>query len=155
MAFLRATHLVDEAVDRDLQAHSGLTHGDYEILARLAATPDQRLRMSDLAEQVLVSRSRLTYQVKRMEHAGLLRRESCPSDARGALAVLTLRGHEALREAAPGHVACVRRVLIDVLTPEQIDVVGEALETVIARLTREGEGRGRRCRAAAGLGALK
>ena len=141
LAFQGACRLVDEAIDRDLQANSGLGHSDYLILAMLAAVPERRLRMSALADLVYVSRSRLTYQVTRLEQAGLVRREECPSDKRGALAVLTPEGYDALRAAAPGHVACVRRVFFDLLTPEQVDVLGDALGAIMDRLLADPERR--------------
>ena len=134
LAFWGAMHLVDAAIDRDLQERSGLSHGAYQILAMLAAAPAQRLRMSTLAEVVFVSRSRLTYQVTQLEKAGLVQREEYAGDKRGAVAALTTRGLETLREAAPGHVACVRRVFFDVLTPQQVGVLGDALTAVRDRL---------------------
>jgi DNA-binding MarR family transcriptional regulator len=139
LAFWGAMHLVDAAIDRDLQERSGLSHGAYQILALLSAAPGHRLRMSALAEVVFVSRSRLTYQVTQLEMAGLVRREECPSDKRGAVAVLTERGMEVLRAAAPGHVACVRRVFFDALTPEQVAVLGDALSAVRDHLLGETE----------------
>jgi DNA-binding MarR family transcriptional regulator len=141
LAFWGACHLLDNAIDRDLQARSGLSHGDYLILAMLSAAPAHRLRMSTLAEVVFVSRSRLTYQVTQLEKAGLVRREDCPSDKRGAVAVLTPEGYGLLRAAAPGHVACVRRVFFDVLTPEQVAVLGDALTSIVERLLEDPERR--------------
>ncbi len=139
LAFWGATRLVDDALDRDLEEQSGLSHGDYQILAMLSAVPEHRLRMSTLAEVVLVSRSRLTYQVTQLEQAGLVRREECLTDRRGAVAVLTERGYEVLRTAAPGHVASVRRVFFDALTPEQVAVLGDALTTIVGRLLEGSE----------------
>ncbi len=139
LAFWGAMRLVDDAIDRDLRTRSGLGHSEYQILAMLSSAPDRRLRMSALADVVFVSRSRLTYQVTQMEKAGLVRREDCPSDKRGAFAVLTDKGMEALRSAAPGHVACVRRVFFDALTPEQVTVLGDALTAVVERQLEDPE----------------
>jgi DNA-binding MarR family transcriptional regulator len=139
LAFWGTTRLVADALECDLQTHSGLSLGDYQILAMLSAAPDHQLRMSALAEVVLVSRSRLTYQVTQLEKAGLVQREECPSDKRGAVAILTPQGEEVLRAAAPGHVECVRRVFFDVLTPEQVEVLGDALTAVMDRLLEEPE----------------
>ena len=139
LALWGATRLIDDAIDRDLRTRSGLGHSEYQILATLSSAPDRRLRMSALADVVFVSRSRLTYQITQMEKAGLVRREDCPSDKRGAFAVLTDKGLEALRSAAPGHVACVRRVFFDALVPEQVAVLGEALTAVMERQLEDPE----------------
>ena len=137
LAFWWAMQLVDATVDRDLQGRSGLSHGEYQILATLSIAPERRLRMGALAEVVVVSRSRLTYQVTHLEKAGLVRREDDLGDKRGTVCVLTERGMGELRAAAPGHVACVRRVFFDVLTPEQVAVLGDALGAVTDHLIAE------------------
>ena len=133
LAFWAASRLVDDEIDRDLRVRSGLSHGDYQILAILSGMPGRQLRMAVLADLVYVSRSRLTYQVTQLVKGGILRREDCSSDKRGAIAVLTDHGMDVLREAAPGHVACVRRAFFDALAPVQIAVVGDALGAVVAR----------------------
>lgn len=139
LAFWGAMHLVDAAIDRDLHEHIGLSHGEYQILAMLSAAPAQRLRMSTLAAIVFVSRSRLTYQVTQLEKAGLVRREEYPGDKRGAVCALTEQGMATLRAAAPGHVACVRHVFFDVLTPRQVAALGDALAAVRDHLLGEVE----------------
>jgi DNA-binding MarR family transcriptional regulator len=131
MRFWGAMHVVDDALDRDLRAESDLSHNDYQILAMLSNAPERRLRMSELANLVFGSRSRLTYQVTQLERAGLVQREDCPTDKRGAVARLTDRGFEVLQAAAPGHLASVRRIFFDRLTSEQVAVLGEALQIVI------------------------
>ena len=136
IAFLQATHLIDDAVDRDLQTQSGLTHGDFEMLVRLSAAPDLQMRMADLAQQVLISRSRLTYRVTRLEKMGLITRQSCPTDARGAFAVLSPQGLQALQRAAPKHVKCVRHVFFDALTPDQVQILGDMLELVTVQVRK-------------------
>jgi len=123
-AWLSATTLLPEQLGRDLQCESGLTLPDYEILVRLSESPDRRIRMSDLADQTLASRSRLSHQVDRMEKAGLVSRESCADDRRGSFAVLTNEGWERLVAAAPTHVESVRTHLVDVLTPEEFEALG-------------------------------
>ena len=119
-SFLAAGALVDRRIDQQLKEAVGLSHPQYEILVRLAAAPDGELRMTELADTVLTSKSGLTYQVTQLEKAGLVTRRSCPSDVRGVLAVLTEAGRRRLEQAAPGHVALVRELLIDVLTPGQL-----------------------------------
>ena len=91
-AYLAATTLLTEKLSRELQAAHGLTMADYEILVRLSEAPDRRLRMSHLAAHTLASRSRLSHQVDRLEKAGLVERQACEDDRRGANAVLTERG---------------------------------------------------------------
>jgi len=117
--FVEATQLLFDRLDRQLQHDSGLSHADYELLVRLSEAADQRMRMSELAEQTLFSRSRLSHAIARLEQAGWVRREGCPSDKRGTFAVLTPEGRRTLEAAAPGHVATVRRHLFDQLTTAQ------------------------------------
>ena len=132
-SFLAAGALVDRRVDQQLKETAGLSHPQYEILVRLAAAPDGELRMTELADTLLTSKSGLTYQVTQLEKAGLVARRSCPSDVRGVLAVLTEAGRRRLEQAAPGHVALVRELLIDVLTPQQLAVLADALGEVSHR----------------------
>ena len=132
-SFLAAGALIDRRVDQQLKETVGLSHPQYEILVRLAAAPDGELRMTELADTLLTSKSGLTYQVTQLERAGLVTRRSCPSDVRGVFAVLTEAGRRRLEQAAPGHVALVRELLIDVLTPEQLAVLADALGEVSRR----------------------
>lgn len=133
-AWVAASTLLRERLSQELQAEHGIVLGDYEILVRLSEAPNRSLRMSALADHTLASRSRLSHQVDRMEKAGLVRREACPDDRRGQLAVLTEGGWNLLVEAAPTHVEGVRQHLVDVLTPAQFAAVGEACSTVVAEL---------------------
>ena len=133
-AYIAATTLLDERLSRELQAAHGLTMADYEILVRLSEAPEQRLRMSQLASCTLASRSRLSHQVDRLEKAGLVERQACESDRRGANAVLTELGRTSLVAAAPTHVEGVRRHFVDQLTDDQFTALGEALALVAAHL---------------------
>ncbi|MFT4107980.1 MarR family winged helix-turn-helix transcriptional regulator [Propionicimonas sp.] len=128
-AYLNGVALVNEQLDADLRPF-GLDLGEYEILVHLSESPDRALRMSDLAERVRQSRSRLTHTVSRMESKGLVARTACPSDRRGVIAVMTTRGHQLLVEAAPAHVASVRRVLVDPIAAEDFEALGRAMEAV-------------------------
>jgi DNA-binding MarR family transcriptional regulator len=119
-AFLDANQLLFEQLDQELQRDARIPHGYYEILVRLSEAPDRTLRMSQLAERSQSSRSRISHAVARLEEAGWVRRETCPTDRRGALAVLTDEGFAALAAAAPGHVDGVRSHLFDRLSPEQV-----------------------------------
>jgi DNA-binding MarR family transcriptional regulator len=132
-SFLAAGALIDRLVDAQLKEAVGLSHPQYEILVRLAGAPHGELRMTELADTLLTSKSGLTYQVTQLEKAGLVERRSCPSDVRGVLAVLTSAGRRLLEQAAPGHVALVRELLIDVLTPDQLAGLADALGEVSRR----------------------
>jgi DNA-binding MarR family transcriptional regulator len=124
-AFLTAVRLLVDDLDRELQHDSGMPHTYYEILVALSEAPDRTLRMNQLADVCQSSRSRLSHAVARLEEAGWVRRQACPTDKRGALAVMTDQGFAAIEAAAPGHVETVRRRLFDVLTPEQVVQLGE------------------------------
>ena len=123
-AFLAAVRLLTAELDRELQRDAGMPHAYYEILVALSEAPDRTVRMSELAELCQSSRSRLSHAVARLEEEGLVERRACPTDRRGALAVLTDKGFGALEAAAPGHVDAVRRHLFDQLTPEQVQQLG-------------------------------
>ena len=130
-AYLGATRRVFEELDRELQRDAGMPHTYYTILVALSEAPDRTLRMSQLADASGSSRSRLSHAVARLEENGWVRRRSCPSDRRGALAVLTDEGFAALAAAAPGHVAGVRRHLFDRLTPDQVHQLRCISESVL------------------------
>ena len=128
--YLLMSRLLDEALDRQLQRDSGLAHTHYGVLVALSEAPDHTLRMSDLASLQRFSQSRLTHAIARLERDGYVERRQCAEDRRGQFAVLTPAGMAALRAAAPGHVAEVRKRVFDRLTLEQV----EALEDICATL---------------------
>ena len=132
--FLGAGALLNRRIEQQLREDSGLSHTQYEILVRLADAPGVAMRMTELADALLNSKSGLTYQMTLLERAGLTERRSCPTDVRGVIAVLTDAGSAKLESAAPGHAALVRELLIDVLTPEQVAVLADALGEVKRRL---------------------
>jgi DNA-binding MarR family transcriptional regulator len=134
-AWLSASQLLNDQLSRELQDKHGLTIADYEILVRLSEAPERRLRMSELAEQTLSSRSRLSHQIDRMEKAGLVERQVCADDRRGAFAVMTGHGWAALVAAAPDHVESVRVHLVDRLSDEQFAALGCACEQVAQHLS--------------------
>ncbi|MET9182546.1 MarR family transcriptional regulator [Kitasatospora aureofaciens] len=135
--FVVASNLLNRRLERQLKEDSGLSHQQYEILVHLSAAPGDSLRMTELADKLVTSKSGLTYQVTQLERMGLVARRSCPSDVRGVIAELTDQGREMIRRAAPGHVALVRELLIDVLTREQLAVLAEGLGEVSARLRQD------------------
>jgi DNA-binding MarR family transcriptional regulator len=129
-AYLEATTLVFDALDRQLQSEAGMPHGYYEILVRLSEADGRAMRMSELACSTRSSRSRLSHAVARLEERGWVRRTDAPTDRRGQVAQLTDEGLAVLAGAAPGHVAAVRRSIIDRLTAEQIaqlESIGQAI----------------------------
>ena len=133
-AFLHASRALWDALDRELQRDAGMPHAYYEILVRLSEAPDRMLRMSDLAQATSSSRSRLSHAVARLEEYGWVRREDCPTDRRGQLAVLTDAGFRVLEAAAPGHVEGVRTHLFDQLTPEQVGQLRQISEAMLDHL---------------------
>ncbi len=128
--FLAATNAVLQPIDADLKATASLTLDDYEVLVHLSEDPERRLRMSELSERLLHSRSRLTQRIDRMERRGLVAREKCDDDARGTWAVLTDEGWSAITGTAPQHLAEVRRVLIDRIPQDQREQLAALLETL-------------------------
>lgn len=127
---LWATRLLHEALDRQLQQDSGILHGHYVILVVLSEAPDRALTMSELAQRVHSSPSRLSHAAARLERAGWIRRYKRPGDRRRTLAQLTDAGAAVLEAAAPGHVAAVRKYVFDQLTPDQVQVLGEAFAAI-------------------------
>src|SRR4051794_6254765 len=123
-AFLVGTTLLMDRLDRELRDQHRLSLPEYEIMVRLSEAPGHRMRMAVLADSVSHSRSRVTHTVTRMEGAGLVARDACVSDGRGVEAVLTEQGRRALAEAAPTHVAGVRRLLVDLVDDADFEAVG-------------------------------
>lgn len=132
--FLEASNRVARRLEQQLKDDAGLSHPQYEILVRLGDTPDGEVRMTELAEALITSKSGLTYQVGQLEKRGLVRRRSCPTDVRGVFAALTDEGRAALTAAAPGHVAAVRAALLDALDRAELTVLADALGRVGRRL---------------------
>jgi DNA-binding MarR family transcriptional regulator len=132
-AFLAATQLLDESLDRELQRDAGMPHTYYMVLAMLSEAPGRSLRMSELARITRSSPSRLSHAVARLEESGWVRRDRSESDRRGSIAVLTDRGFSVLAAAAPGHVGEVRARLFDRLTTEQVRSLREICERVLDR----------------------
>ena len=119
---------------RQLAADSGLSYPDYLVLVALTDRPDGRMRLFELAYELGWEKSRLSHQVARMADRGLVAKEKCDSDRRGAYVVVTRQGRRVIEAAAPGHVNAVRRLFIDRLTAAQLNAIGDAAETVLAAL---------------------
>ncbi|MCX6421416.1 MAG: MarR family transcriptional regulator [Actinobacteria bacterium] len=133
-AWIASSQLLLDRLSRDIHAQHGLTMADYEILVRLSESADHRVRMSDLADRTLASRSRLSHQIDRMEKRGFVLREQCTDDKRGQFAVLTETGWQTLVAAAPDHVESVRTHLVDVLSPAEFAALGVACEKILGGL---------------------
>jgi DNA-binding MarR family transcriptional regulator len=133
-AWLYSAQLLMDRLDRELTHQTGISHAYYEILVALSETPGRRMRMSELADRCLSSRSRLSHAVSRLQERGWVRRQTCEEDARGQLAVLTDEGFAALAAAAPVHVEGVRQHLFDQLSPEQVAAMRDVGETLLRHL---------------------
>jgi DNA-binding MarR family transcriptional regulator len=121
-------------MNRQLQNDSNLSLSDFGVLVQLAENLDGRVRVLELADALRWEKSRLSHHLARMEQRGLVERKECSADKRGAFVVLTPAGRDAIDAAAPRHVETVRRLVFDVITPEQVDTLAKITEQVIAQL---------------------
>ena len=128
--FLESYRRVLDTLDDELKEQQGLSLAWFDVLAQLFNAPERRLRMSQLASSILLSRSGLTRLVDRMEAAGLVERASSPSDRRGSFAVLTPRGEQVFREAAPVHLDGVQRHFGCHLTESEANTLASAFEKI-------------------------
>lgn len=137
-AYLQATTLLEDHFDRQLQRDAGMPHTYYGLLVQLSQAPRRRMRMTELARNAKITRSRLSHAIARLEKNGWVRREDCSSDKRGQNAVLTEDGLDMLRRSAPGHVEAVRQAMFDRLTDEQVSSLGEIMRVLATGLEPEG-----------------
>lgn len=133
-AYLESTKVLFDALDRQLQREADMPHAYFEVLVRLSEAPHRSLRMSELAELTLSSRSRLSHAVARLEERGWVVRTKHATDGRGQIATLTDAGFAVLEAAAPNHVETVRRYVIDGLSADQLDQLTAIAESIIARV---------------------
>jgi DNA-binding MarR family transcriptional regulator len=136
-AYLRAGTLLSARLNRQLQADSGLSLPEYEVLVQLSEAPDGRLRPVQLGHALHWEQSRLSHQLSRMARRGFITREESPGDARGALVALTGAGRTAVEAAAPGHVAAVRQLIFGQLDSAQAAAFGQAFDAILAALDSE------------------
>ncbi|MEU4419748.1 MarR family transcriptional regulator [Actinoplanes sp. NPDC024001] len=129
-SFLESSWALHTRLEDELRAATGLSMNDYHVLVVLAEAPGRRIRMGELANRLVLSPSRVTYQINSMIKRGLVRKESCPEDGRGYEAVLTEEGLETLRAAAPAHLTTVRKSFIDQLDDEELAVIGRAFARI-------------------------
>jgi DNA-binding MarR family transcriptional regulator len=134
-SFLQAHAAIIRRLDAELDADQAVSLADFDVLAQLARAPGHRLRMSELADRALLSRSGMTRRVDRLESAGMVSREGCASDRRGAFAVLTTIGMQQLREARPTHVRGIDRHFLDLLAPEELSCISTVMGRLAARAT--------------------
>jgi DNA-binding MarR family transcriptional regulator len=132
--FIRVERLLPARLGRELQASSGLSGAEYEVLVNLSETPGRRLRPFQLGAAMQWEQSRLSHQLTRMEKRGLVAREECPRDGRGAFVVLTEAGRTAIESAAPAHVAAVRTLVFDRLSAAEAEAFGDACAKIIAAI---------------------
>ena len=133
-SFQAVQHRLNAALARQLADDSDLSYSDYTVLVVLTDQPEGRLRAFELGAELGWEKSRVSHHVSRMADRGLVRREKCPTDHRGAFVVVTDRGRAAIEGAAPGHVDAVRHWFVDRLTPEQLDALAEICATGLRAL---------------------
>ncbi|WP_432865605.1 MarR family winged helix-turn-helix transcriptional regulator [Microbispora rosea] len=133
-AYLRMQGRLTARLNRQLQADSGLSLADYDVLVHLTDREEGRLRPYELQRDLQWEQSRLSHQLTRMQRRGLVRREECVDDGRGAYVVITEEGRRAITAAAPGHVETVRRLFFDGLTREQVTALERLTADVLDRL---------------------
>ena len=136
-AWITASSVLPELLSRELQEVFGLTINDYEILVRLSESPNRQMRMSELAIKSLLSRSRLSHQIDRLEDRGYVTRQACEDDRRGQNCTMTNKGWETLVAAAPIHVAGVRRHSVDQLSAAEYEALGKAVGKIASHLDKE------------------
>jgi DNA-binding MarR family transcriptional regulator len=133
-AWLKLNRELPSVLGRELQAGSDLSMADFEVLVNLTDRPEGRLRISELATSMNWERSRVSHHLKRMEARGLVDRAGCPDDGRGSFVGITPAGRQAIERAAPDHVETVRRLVIDVLSDEELDTLGRLTTKLLAQL---------------------
>ncbi len=132
--YLNMHSLLMAQLNRNMLAGSGMSESDYAVLVSLSEAPDSRMRAFELARQMVWEKSRLSHQLTRMERRGLIKRENCPSDARGAFVVLTAAGRAAIEAAAPLHVNDVRQHFFDLLTSDQLEALAGIVGAIVSHI---------------------
>lgn len=133
-AYLAMNAQLTARLHRRLQAESGLSLADFDVLVRLTDAAEPRVRMGELAEALQWEKSRLSHHLARMQRRGLVVRENCQDDGRGAYIALTAQGREAIEQAAPAHVEAVRELMLDQLTAGEVDTLAVIAGRVLAHL---------------------
>jgi DNA-binding MarR family transcriptional regulator len=134
LAVVRLMTWLPWSIDQQLRRDSNLAMVEYQVLAMLSNSPKWTMRMSSLAEVTNASLSRLSHVVERLEKRALVCREPDPKDGRFTNAILTDDGYQTIVDAAPGHVAQVRSLVVDVLSREQLRLLGRAADRIVAHI---------------------
>ena len=134
-SYLTGSQLLSTQLDKELREKHGIGLPEYEILVRLSEHENRTMRMALLATDTTMSRSRLTHSVARMEKRGLLERSAIPEDGRGVNCVMTEAGWQLLQSAAPDHVSGGRSHLVDLLDPEEMEILGRIFTKVSDHMT--------------------
>jgi DNA-binding MarR family transcriptional regulator len=135
-SWLRLNQELPGVLEQHISRDGGLSGADYAVLVPLSEAPDDRLRARELGREILWDRSRLSHHVSRMEKRGLVVREECAEDARGAMVRMTKAGRAAIEGAAPGHVAATRRYFFDLLSDDEVGQLTAVFDRVLANLER-------------------
>jgi DNA-binding MarR family transcriptional regulator len=135
-AYIQTSRRIWDAMETDLTPHD-LSLSDYEILVLLSEAPERQIRMSELAESALISKSRLSHRIKAMEKAGWVGRKVCEEDKRGSFAVMTDKGWKAIVKAAPDHVESIRTRFLDQLSAKDQEDLARIFEKVSAELRKQ------------------
>src|ERR1700722_18477384 len=135
--YLRMSSLLPAALNRQLQQDCGLTLPEYEVLVQLSEAPEHRLRPFQICEALNWEQSRLSHQLTRMERRGLVSRQECAADGRGAFIELTAAGADAIAAAAPRHVSTVRGLIFDQLSGAQRTAFEEACAAILTALSEQ------------------
>src|ERR1700682_5875005 len=134
--WLRLNQELPSALEEQISREAGLSGADYAVLVPLSESPDGMLRARELGREILWDRSRLSHHISRMEKRGLVVREECAEDARGAMVRLTDTGRAAIEGAAPGHVAATRRYFFDLLSDDEVDMLTAVFDRILGNLDR-------------------
>jgi DNA-binding MarR family transcriptional regulator len=136
-AWIKLNRDLPAALGRQIQSVSDLSMADFEVLVNLTDVPDGRLRISELASEMNWERSRVSHHLKRMEARGLVDRAGCPEDGRGSFVNIPKAGRDAIERAAPDHVDDVRRLVIDVLSDEELETLGRLTDKLLSQLNAD------------------
>jgi DNA-binding MarR family transcriptional regulator len=133
-AYLAMQSRLQVRLNRQLQSDADMSLADFDVLVALTDRPDVQGRVLELAETLQWEKSRLSHHLARMQRRGLIKRQECPDDGRGAFVVLSDEGRLAIERAAPAHVDTVRALVFDGLDPDQVDTLADIAETVLNRI---------------------
>jgi DNA-binding MarR family transcriptional regulator len=133
-AWIKLNRDLPAALGRQIQSGSDLSMADFEVLVNLTDVPEGRLRISELASGMNWERSRVSHHLKRMAARGLVDRAGCPEDGRGSFVNITQAGRDAIERAAPDHVESVRRLVVDVLSDEELETLGRLTDKLLGQL---------------------